>query len=383
MADYSSDYEPNSSGDDAVDQDDDMSGLEGSSDEDPLLSHYRARSASTAALAAGAEEDEADAGDEEPEEADDSVWAVCAADAERCKVFSGFTVPEVLELFGECEDALVEHVGRGKHSKLSKHDRLLMLLMHLRHYDPSATLAQTFGISKTHIQRTIRATAEAVAPVLWHCYVETVDLDAAPRFDEFPTVVAMMDATVQPIYAPEGAYDEKKRFFSGKHKIYCLKSQIIHDLRGLAIDVVAGVPGATHDVTIAQRHTNDIRRVVRPVFPRDPHLDVEDSDASGDEPEPARLIMVDSGYQGLQHVLPCVLPIKKRPNRPLTAAQKLHNRRVARRRVLVENYYGRMKQRHRIVADKYRGERDAYELFFKLCVALTNFHVGKYPLRAD
>jgi hypothetical protein len=38
---------------------------------------------------------------------------------------------------------------------------------------------------------------------------------------------------------------------------------------------------------------------------------------------------------------------------------------------------------HRIMTDKYRGERGAYEMFFKLCVALTNFHAIKHPLRAE
>jgi transposase len=165
--------------------------------------------------------------------------------------------------------------------------------------------------------------------------------------------------------------------------MYAIKSQCVHDLRGLVVSIVTNVPGATHDVTFAQRTIAEIERIVRPRKPRDEDDDPRiDADGSDDEDaENGRLLMVDSGYQGLQHIVPCVLPYKKRANRPLTAQEKQHNRRLSRRRVLVENYYGRLKRRYRIMTDKYRGERGAYPAYFKLCVALTNFHIMKHPLR--
>jgi hypothetical protein len=367
MAANSSDYEE-SSGDES---------------DDPLVERYRARAAQTEAMAVAAEEAEDDAGSEEGEGDDNSLWGTCVGDVDRCRTLCGFTPAEFLELYAEVEDRLEENVGRGKRSKITKHDRLLMLLVFLKHYETNARLAQTFGISKGHVQKCITGTAETVLPTLWRCYIETLDIDEPERYDEFAGVVAMMDVTVQPIWTPEGSYDEKKRYFSGKHKMYVLKSQCLHDRRGLVLSVVAAIPGAVHDVTIAQRSIAEIRRVVRPMEPRDNDEDPVDVEDDVDDQEDGRLLMVDSGYQGLQHLLPCVLPYKKRPGRELTAPQKQHNRRMARRRVLVENYYGRLKRRYRIMTDKYRGERGAYEMFFKICVSLTNFHVIKHPLRTE
>jgi hypothetical protein len=372
------DFEPNASGDEE-DDDEDMSSAD--DDDDPLVVRYRARAAQTAEMVQAFEEREEDAGDDEQEEIDNSMWGTCVADVPRCVALCGFTPLEFLELFGELEDRLEEHVGRGKRSKITKHDRLLMLLVFLKHYESNTRLAQTFGLSKSHVQKCVSSTAETVLPTLWRCYIETLDIDDPERYDEFPGVVAMMDVTVQPIWVPEGAYDERKRYFSGKHKMYVMKSQCLHDRRGRVLSVVTGIAGAVHDVSIAQRSIAEIRRVVRPMEPRDNDEDPVDVEADVDDQEDGRLLMVDSGYQGLQHLLPCVLPYKKRPNRALTAPQKQHNRRMARRRVLVENYYGRLKRRYRIMTDKYRGERDGYEMYFKLCVALTNFHVIKHPLR--
>ena len=49
----------------------------------------------------------------------------------------------------------------------------------------------------------------------------------------------------------------------------------------------------------------------------------------------------------------------------------------------VRQYHVRMRRRHRIVVDTYRAHRDTYETMFRLCVALTNYHVSRYPLCDD
>lgn len=381
MAERDSDYEEqNASGGTDVSGDEGGAASDSSSDEDPLVARYRARAERTEEMAAALEEAEAEE-DEEEGEVDNSLWGTCVADANRCATLCGFSPGEFLELYAEVEAGLDDHAGRGKRSKITKHDKLLMLLVFLKHYESNKRLAETFSISKSHAQKCVAEVAHAIGPLLWDLYVETIDLDDADmeRYPELPDVVAMMDVTVQPIWVPDGSFEERKRYFSGKHKTYVLKSQCLHALDGRVVHVVTTVAGATHDVTIAQRHVNDLRRVFRPVYPHDPPLNVDDS--SEEEDEPARMLLVDSGYQGLQHSLPCILPFKRRPTRPLTADQKRHNRRVAKRRVLVENYYGRLKRRYRIMTDKYRGEHSNYEMFFKLCIALTNFHVAKHPLR--
>ena len=82
-------------------------------------------------------------------------------------------------------------------------------------------------------------------------------------------------------------------------------------------------------------------------------------------------LLVDSGYQGLQHTLPAILPQKRRAGHEFTRDQRDHNRRLARHRVVCEQFYGRLKAKWRIMTSKYRNDRDDYAKLFRLCAALT------------
>jgi hypothetical protein len=397
------------------------------------MQRYRDREAQTHALVEEFEELSDAASDDEDAAAVQSVWLDVQDSAADCMTLCGFRPAHFLELFMELEAVLADGVGRGRRPETSAHDRLLMLFVYLKHYETYKKLGVTFRVSQTQAMRIVETTARAVLPVLWRNYVETLDVHDVAPYPEFPDAIAMMDATVQPIWTPTAEFGDKKRYFSGKHKMYVLKSQCVHDLKGRVVHVVVGVPGATSDITIAQQSVASLRRILKRnaagqfvpavvphpaaaaaamappvVFDEDEEIidvvgnggaaaaaaagggpanndsDSESDNEESDEEEPEELAMiVDKGYQGLQHFVPCVMPHKRRANAQLTQQQKQHNRRVARRRVLVENYYARFKRRNRIMADKYRGERDEYQLYFKLCVALTNFHVIKFPLRAE
>jgi hypothetical protein len=61
-------------------------------------------------------------------------------------------------------------------------------------------------------------------------------------------------------------------------------------------------------------------------------------------------------------------------------AQRNYNRRLAGQRVICERWYGRLKTRCRMMASKYRNDRDDYTTHFMLCAALTNYNVLFNPL---
>jgi hypothetical protein len=65
----------------------------------------------------------------------------------------------------------------------------------------------------------------------------------------------------------------------------------------------------------------------------------------------------------------------------LSRAQKEHNKKLGRARVIAENFYGRLKTLWGIMREKYQGDRARYPTIFLNCVALTNFHISKNPLR--
>ena len=63
----------------------------------------------------------------------------------------------------------------------------------------------------------------------------------------------------------------------------------------------------------------------------------------------------------------------------------LFNNRLGKVRIIVENFFGRLKMRYDIMKSRYRGDHDIYECYFKICAALVNFEIVMlgHPLRND
>jgi hypothetical protein len=143
---------------------------------------------------------------------------------------------------------------RGKVSKIGAADRLLILLVYLTHYETFNKSGATFGLSAAQISDVVHAAAEATAPALITKYVKTLShaeqdvLDALQ--ERFPEVCVMADTTFQETFKPTGTYLEAKRSYSGKHKAYGLKSQVVHAMNGSAMHFLPGFAGSTADITI-------------------------------------------------------------------------------------------------------------------------------------
>jgi hypothetical protein len=94
-------------------------------------------------------------------------------------------------------------------------------------------------------------------------------------------------------------------------------------------------------------------------------------------------ILVDKGYQGLQDVIRAIHPICKKPNARLSQADITFNRNVSTDRIIVENFFGRLCSLWEVCSRKYRWSEALYDRIFITCVALTNFHIQKHPLRNE
>jgi len=87
------------------------------------------------------------------------------------------------------------------------------------------------------------------------------------------------------------------------------------------------------------------------------------------------LVLVDTGYKGLQNIhIRTELPQKSSKYHPLTREQKIQNRDISSRRVLVENVIGSIK-RFRILSERYRNRRKRFALRFNLISAIHNFEL--------
>lgn len=83
--------------------------------------------------------------------------------------------------------------------------------------------------------------------------------------------------------------------------------------------------------------------------------------------------LADSGYQGLQDLHPqTVVPLKKPKNGSLSAEDKLHNGRLAKLRIRVEQVIRSLKV-FKIVSERYRNRRKRLHLRFSLIAGIYNF----------
>lgn len=96
-----------------------------------------------------------------------------------------------------------------------------------------------------------------------------------------------------------------------------------------------------------------------------------------DIPEHIR-ILADAGYQGLADLHEnCQTPFKKSKYHPLTKKEKRKNRTLARKRILIEHVFRKLKV-FRILSEKYRNRRKRFAMRFNLIAAIYNLELNLF-----
>ena len=87
-------------------------------------------------------------------------------------------------------------------------------------------------------------------------------------------------------------------------------------------------------------------------------------------------VLADAGYQGLAELHQnCQTPFKKSKYHPLTKRQKQRNKTLARKRILIEHIFRKLKV-FRILSERYRNRRKRFALRFNLIAALYNLELN-------
>lgn len=86
-------------------------------------------------------------------------------------------------------------------------------------------------------------------------------------------------------------------------------------------------------------------------------------------------VLADAGYQGLAELHEnCQTPFKKSKYHPLTKRQKQRNKTLARKRILIEHIFRKLKV-FRILSERYRNRRRRVALRFNLIAAIYNLEL--------
>ncbi len=177
---------------------------------------------------------------------------------------------------------------------------------------------------------------------------------------------------------PSGTLLEGKLYFSGKHKLYGYKTEVSVAPTGHAIDVTAHKPGSISDLVIFQGNLDFHKQALTK------HDDDDQDNGLHSVRYPDNwAVLLDKGYQGAQQYVRAIIPKKKPHGKLLTIEEENWNATVASDRIIVENFFGRLTKLWAVISTKYRWMEERYDDIFRLCVALTNFHVGFHPLRDD
>jgi transposase len=87
-------------------------------------------------------------------------------------------------------------------------------------------------------------------------------------------------------------------------------------------------------------------------------------------------VLADAGYQGLAELHEnCQTPFKKSKYHPLTQKEKQRNRSLARKRILIEHIFRKLKV-FRILSERYRNRRKRFALRFNLIAAIYNLELN-------
>ncbi|KAG2875071.1 hypothetical protein PC118_g24117 [Phytophthora cactorum] len=173
-----------------------------------------------------------------------------------------------------------------------------------------------------------------------------------------------------------GNMAEALPYYSAKHKLYGYKVEVSVGPRGFALNCTGHARGNTYDITIFRRNEAFHHTTRRKT---DEDRTLRDTGILSAEYPDEWAVLADKGCQGLEQHMRCIHPTK---GSNLSAAVVQQNADISSDRIIVENWFGRMCGLWRICADKYRWAEDRYDDIFQTCAALTNMHIGYYPLRA-
>ncbi len=76
-----------------------------------------------------------------------------------------------------------------------------------------------------------------------------------------------------------------------------------------------------------------------------------------------------------------IFPKREYCTHPLSAVEKAYNKDVSSDRVIVENFFGRQINLWGLMAKQWHWNESSFDMFSKMSVAVTNFHVLANPLR--
>ncbi|ETW06324.1 hypothetical protein H310_02608 [Aphanomyces invadans] len=297
---------------------------------------------------------------------------------------TNFTLTELLTLYDLVATRMRAkwYEGRGARNGVSTVDAFFMMLTVLKHYQSWEKHAVDFNIRAPTFQKLMKKTMATVEPQLFNVFVRVPTMTSLREnnatFSSYPYALYATDVKFQPCERPSGRFNEKKEFFSGKHKLYGLKIEASVSPEGYCVDLSDHHPGATADISIFRKrlpvHQDTLLKTENEML-------VTDNGELWNTYQSMWAVLVDKGYYGLSKELRAIHPTKERRNEHLELSEVERNKNISSDRVIVENFFGRVCMLWKVSYATFVWGHDMYSMIQRLTFALTNFHVSLLPLR--
>ena len=300
--------------------------------------------------------------EEQDEPPQDQLYAHFQENRASFYALTGLSIDEFDKLFAHVENEFAVP-SRGRKTKITPRDILILIMHFLCRYPRIEEMAAVFSIKPSTLQATFTKYIPILATILKRVFIDSVKAEELQYDGNFPDCAYAVDATVQEICRPSLSFSMAKEYFSGKHYIYCLKSQVIVTIKGLAVSIISGIPGARHDKKIFDSSQDELDALFK-LHQGKSHK-----------------ILADKGYQDPDSQI-LVTPYKGKPG-DLSKEQLQYNQKLGEARIIVENFFGRLKLRYEIMSAVFRGSHEYYSDIFTICCSLVNFEQIEcgHPLR--
>ena len=257
------------------------------------------------------------------------------------KDLTGLTEAQFSEIFDVCKGT-INYDGPGRRYSDLK-CRLLMYITWLTSGWTVKELAMFFHISRSAMQRTLNYMMSGTVEALKAQYLPATKdcITLKNSFEHFPAAIGAVDASLILVQKPKDR-ETRDCVYSGKHHLHGKKVQVVVSSDSLAIHFTKAFDGRRHDSAIFREsglaEFLEKRRKggfgLRKAHPP---------------------LLADSSYIGLMDVYEELLVSKKRkPGTGLSKGDAEWNKKLHSDRIIVENYFGRLKCYFGILSRPYR-----------------------------
>jgi hypothetical protein len=250
--------------------------------------------------------------------------------------------------------------------------RMVLVLTYLRQHVTQTFTAKLFGGTQSDVSRDLRRLLPLLKRVLpvpdvWQIVETNHELTEAEclALSDLADGQVLVDATEQQVYRSQDG-PTRNEHYSGKKKMFTLKTQFVTDGDHHIQAISASVPGAMHDKKLSDE-TQTVERLP------DGCQAKADKGYQGLAQQVALVTVTDveTGEQQQVPRLTLETPIKKPKGGELTDEQKAFNRQLNAIRVRVEHCIGWVKN-WRITSTRFRCAHEIYDTVMQVVCGLVN-----------